>query len=80
MFRRQHLHSLEIKLLPLCYNVVIDPFLLVMKSSTTLGIKVHLLGGSQCVPILFMTYRSFSVILSSYTGNLSQVPVNLLRS
>ena len=31
----------------------------------------------QCMPIIFMTHRSFSVISSSHVGNLSQVQVNL---
>ena len=34
----------------------------------------------QCIPIFFMTHRSFSVILSSHIGNLSQVRLNLHRS
>ena len=34
-------------------------------------------GITQCIPIVFMTHRSFSVILSSHIGNLSQVRLNL---
>ena len=29
--------------------------------------------GKQCIQIIFMTHRSFSVIFSSQIGNLSQV-------
>ena len=34
----------------------------------------------QCMPIILMTHQSFSAILSSHAGNLSQVRVNLHRS
>ena len=34
----------------------------------------------QCTPIIFMTHWSFSVILSSHIGNLSQVRLNLHQS
>ena len=34
----------------------------------------------QCIPNILMTHRSFSVILSSHLGNLSQVRLNLHRS
>ena len=34
----------------------------------------------QCMPIIFMSHRSFSVILLSHIGNFSQVWVNLHRS
>ena len=34
----------------------------------------------QCIPIIFMTHRSFAVILTLHIGNLSQVRLNLHRS
>ena len=40
----------------------------------------HCIVHWQCIPIIFMTHRSFSVILSSYIGNLSQVRLNLYWS
>ena len=39
-----------------------------------------LYSASQCIPIIFMTHRSFWVVLSSHIGNLSQVQLNLHRS
>ena len=37
----------------------------------------QLTSDMQCMPIIFITHWSFSVILSSHKGNLSQVWVNL---
>ena len=48
--------------------------------SLLIFIKNMLTSYWQCMPIIFLTHRPFSVILSSHIGNLSQVWVNLHQS